>query len=158
MWLLRTWLASALICVVVASPIQASDAPAELVLKGIDGKTYKLSDYRGKWVVVNYWASWCPPCLEEIPDLVDFHDAHHDKDAVVWGINTESLPIAKLQTFAESYLVSYPVLQGSSDSADAIGPVPALPTTYLVSPKGEVVARNVGPLTRKQLEDFINSQ
>lgn len=158
MWLLRTWLASALLIGVVAGPIQASDAAAELVLKGIDGKTYRLSDYRGKWVVVNYWASWCPPCLEEIPDLVDFHDAHHDKDAVVWGINTESLPLAKLQTFAESYLVSYPVLQGSSDSAEAIGPVPALPTTYLVSPQGEVVARNIGPLTRKQLEDFINSQ
>lgn len=142
----------------LGSVVIAAEAPAELVLQGMDGKTYKLSDYRGKWVVVNYWASWCPPCLEEIPDLVDFHDAHHETNAVVWGINTESLPLERLRAFADSYLMSYPVLRGTSDSADAIGPIPALPTTYLVSPNGEVVAKNVGPLTRKQIEDFINSQ
>lgn len=136
----------------------ADTVTAEIVLPGIDGKTYKLSDYRGKWVVVNYWATWCPPCLEEIPDLVDFHDAHHDKDAVVLGINTESLAVERLQTFSESYLISYPVLYGDKDYRQLIGPVPALPTTYIVSPKGEAVARNIGPLTREQIEQFIAEQ
>ncbi|MGD8742901.1 MAG: TlpA disulfide reductase family protein [Granulosicoccaceae bacterium] len=131
---------------------------SEIVLPGIDGKTYKLSDYRGKWVVVNYWATWCPPCLEEIPDLVDFHDAHHDKDAVVLGVNTEDLTAERLRAFSESYLISYPVLYGDKDYRQLIGPVPALPTTYIISPKGEAVARNIGPLTREQIEQFIAGQ
>lgn len=131
---------------------------SEIVLPGIDGKTYKLSDYRGKWVVVNYWATWCPPCLEEIPDLVDFHDAHMDKDAVVLGVNTEDLAVERLLAFSESYLISYPVLYGDKDYRQLIGPVPALPTTYIVSPQGEAVARNIGPLTREQIEQFIADQ
>lgn len=130
-------------------------AETEFVLPGIDGKTYKLSDYRGKWVIVNYWATWCPPCLQEIPDLVDFHEKHKDRDAVVLGINTEDLTAERLRAFTESYLVSYPVLYGDPDYRQLVGPVPALPTTYIISPKGEVEARNVGPLTGEQIEQFI---
>jgi len=141
----------------LASQQVFADAPVDFSIKGIDGKTYKLSDYRGKWVVVNYWASWCPPCLEEIPDLAEFHDKHKDKDAVVLGINTEDLELKALADFSESYLISYPVLRGSSDpyAEYNIGPIPAMPTTYIVSPEGKVLARNVGPLTGKMIEDFM---
>jgi len=128
-------------------------------INDIEDKTHKLSDYRGKWVVVNYWATWCPPCLEEIPDLSDFHDRHKDKDAVVLGINTETLSKTRLADFSDSYLISYPVLRGSSDpSAEyMLGPVPALPTTYIVSPSGRVLARNVGPLTGEMIESFMKT-
>ncbi len=135
------------------------DDIVDFTLKDLSGKTHKLSDYRGKWVVVNYWATWCPPCLEEIPDLSDFHDKHKDKDAVVLGVNNEELPITKLTDFAESYLVSYPILPAPRDaSADyMLGPVPALPTTYIVSPAGRVMARNVGPLTGEMIESFMKT-
>ncbi|MDT8403589.1 TlpA disulfide reductase family protein [Sulfuriflexus sp.] len=126
-------------------------------IEDIHGKTHKLSDYRGKWVVVNYWATWCPPCLDEIPDLVEFHDKHREKDAVVLGINTEALTADRLRDFADSYFVSYPVLIGEpvADADYMLGPIPGLPTTYIVSPKGEVLTRNVGPLTGSMIEDYI---
>jgi len=131
----------------------------DFTIKDIKGQSLKLSDYRGKWVVVNYWATWCPPCLEEIPDLSDFHDNHKDKDAVVLGINTESLSQSRLVDFSESYLISYPVLIGSNDPTAnyMLGPVPALPTTYIVSPSGRVMARNVGPLTGEMIESFMKT-
>jgi len=145
--------------VAISSSSAAEGDIVDFTLKDLQGKTHKLSDYRGKWVVVNYWATWCPPCLEEIPDLSDFHDKHKDKDAVVLGINNEELPLAKLADFSESYLVSYPILPARRDASAnyMLGPVPALPTTYIVSPAGRVMARNVGPLTGEMIESFMKT-
>lgn len=131
-------------------------ADPDFALPDLDGEPQRLSDYRGKWVVVNYWATWCPPCLEEIPELVEFHDRHKERDAVVLGINMEQIPLETLRRFVDEHFVSYPVLVGSP-SMDTIGPVRGLPTTYLVAPDGRVVARQVGGVTAAGIETFINN-
>ena len=114
-----------------------------------------LSDYRGKWVIVNYWATWCPPCQEEIPDLVDFHERHKDKDAVVIGINTEDIGLEQLTSFVDSFLISYPILRSEPVMNTPLGPIPGLPTTYIIAPDGAPVARQVGPVTGEQLDKYI---
>jgi len=140
---------------------QASDATEKknrvvsMVLTDLQGREQSLADYRGKWVIVNYWATWCPPCLEEIPELVQFHNEHKDRDAVVWGINREEISRADLDLFVAKQQISYPLFQVPADSASVLGPVLSIPTTYLVSPKGKVVARHVGFVTVKKLEEFI---
>lgn len=131
-------------------------ANPDFTLLDIDGKQHRLSDYRGKWVVVNYWATWCPPCLEEIPELVDFHDRHKDTDAVVLGVNLEQVAPETLRQFVEEHFVSYPILPGKP-SMDTVGPVRGLPTTYLVAPDGRLVARQVGGVTAAGIETFINN-
>jgi thiol-disulfide isomerase/thioredoxin len=136
----------------------AQAEPAEFTLLDMKDKQHKLSDYRGKWVVVNYWATWCPPCLTEIPELVDFHEDHKDKDAVVLGVNFEDIGIEGLKRFSEEYFMNYPVLRTKPGASSALGVIPGLPTTYLVSPEGEVVARQVGPVTAKLIAEFINQQ
>lgn len=131
---------------------------AEFALRDIHGVERRLSDYRGKWVVVNYWATWCPPCLEEIPELAHFHEQHKGKDAVVLGVNFEDIDLAQLREFIKQYDVTYPVLLAGQDvraQPIALGPVPGLPTTYLVSPAGKVVAQNIGPITVEAIEAFI---
>ena len=138
------------------SSVQAE--PADFTLPDMENKQHKLSDYRGKWVVVNYWATWCPPCLTEIPELVDFHEDHKDKDAVVIGVNFEDISIEGLKLFSEEYFMNYPVLRTKPSASSALGVIPGLPTTFLVSPEGEVIARQVGPVTAKLIAEFISQQ
>jgi len=132
--------------------------PVDYSLPDMDGKVHSLADYRGKWVIVNYWATWCPPCQEEIPDLVNFHDKHKDEDAVVLGINLEDVGEEQLAAFVESFMISYPILRSEPLATTPLGPIPGLPTTYIIAPDGSPVARQVGPVTQKQLEDYIASK
>ena len=132
--------------------------PVDYSLPDLNGKKHSLADYQGKWVIVNYWATWCPPCQEEIPDLVEFHDRHKDDDAVVLGINFEDLGEEQLSSFVDSFMISYPILRSEPVAVTPLGPVPGLPTTFIIAPDGTPVARQVGPVTGKQLEDYIASK
>ena len=139
----------------------ANVAAAETVdfsLPDLTGKKRALSEFRGKWVVVNYWATWCPPCLSEIPELVEFHDKHKGKDAVVVGVDFEDIKVSELKEFTESYFMSYPILREKPAPRSELGLILGLPTSFLVSPAGEVVAKQTGPVTAKMIEDFINEQ
>ncbi|MBT2969781.1 MAG: thiol-disulfide oxidoreductase [gamma proteobacterium symbiont of Ctena orbiculata] len=135
-------------------------AAAETVdfeLPGLDGKHYRLSDYRGKWVLVNYWATWCPPCREELPELEVFHNNHKDTDAVVLGVAMERIEMPRLKAFVDEQFLSYPILIAKPAARTELGRVPGLPTSFLVNPEGKLVARQVGPLTLEDLESFITS-
>lgn len=132
-------------------------AAIDMPLTAVDGSQTSLSHYRGKWLVVNYWATWCPPCIVEMPELQSFHDEHASKDAMVLGINAELIAREKLQTFLEDYFITYPNFVSRPGESSELGLVPGLPTTFLVTPEGEVVARQVGPVTREMLEEFIEN-
>jgi len=138
-----------------AAPVMAE--PVDYSLPDLNGKIHSLADYKGKWIIVNYWATWCPPCQEEIPDLVDFHD-RKDDDAVVLGINFEDVGKEQLAAFVDSFMISYPILRSEPLAVTPLGLVPGLPTTYIIAPDGSPVARQVGPVTSKQLEDYIASK
>lgn len=127
----------------------------DMELKQVDGQIDQLSQYRGKWVVVNYWATWCPPCREEMPELQGFHDDHKDSDGVVLGINAEEITAERLNNFLDDYFISYPNYVAGPVYRTELGVVPGLPTTYLLTPEGELVARQVGGVTQKVIEDFI---
>jgi thiol-disulfide isomerase/thioredoxin len=143
---------------VLFASVTACADKVDFSLKDVEGVTHKLSDYRGKWVLVNYWATWCPPCLEEIPELVHFHEDHKDNDAIVIGINFEKIELKKLKQFIDENFVVYPVLLSKPAPDSPLGPIPGLPTSFLVSPEGELVAKTVGPVTVQSIEKFINDQ
>lgn len=136
----------------------AAAEPVDFSLPDLKGTVKNLSDYRGKWVVVNYWATWCPPCLTEIPELISFHESHKDKDAVVIGVDLEDIELAELNEFVESYFVNYPILRKKPAAKSSLGIITGLPTSFLVSPKGEVIAKQTGGVTAKMIEDFIAEQ
>lgn len=129
----------------------------DMPLTDIYGNQMNLNSYRGKWVVVNYWATWCPPCIVEMPELQSFHDEHVKTDALVIGINTELIGKQQLKDFLEDYFITYPVVNSKPTEKSELGLIPGLPTTFLVTPEGEVVARQVGPVTRDMIEQFIEN-
>jgi thiol-disulfide isomerase/thioredoxin len=130
--------------------------PVDLALTDLEGKQLKLSDYRGKWVVLNYWATWCPPCLEEIPELVNFHDTHKESDAVVIGIDMEMLKPSVLAQFVDDNFMSYPIVP-LVENMPSFDNVENFPTTYLIDPDGIAVVKHVGAVTAEGIEQFIKS-
>jgi peroxiredoxin len=128
---------------------------ADFLLKDIQGKTYRLADYRGKWVLVNFWATWCSPCLNEIPELNSLYNAHKDKDLLVIGIAMQSGSRIQVADFAQAHRISYPVVLGDFKIAKQIGVVDVLPSSYLYNPKGEQVSYQAGEVTRAGVETYI---
>ncbi len=135
----------------------ASAEKIQFSIPDINGKLHTATDYKGKWVVVNYWATWCPPCLDEIPELNAFYESHA-KDAVVLGVNYEEVEQQHLTKFIDDYFISYPVLKGNLGEPSPFGRVYGLPTTFIISPQGELVKTKVGEVTQKWIEDIISSK
>lgn len=143
--------------VFITALIAAVPSVAEQVdftLPDLQGKPVSLSDFRGKWVIVNYWATWCPPCLDEIPELVSLHEDNSDR-LVVLGIDYEEVNNDYLKEFVESQMMTYPVLRMDPKPVTRLGPITGLPTTYIISPQGERMARQEGPVTQEAIEAYI---
>lgn len=132
-----------------------ADGGINFSLPDIHGKVHSLAEYSGKWVVVNYWASSCQPCIKEIPELVAFHQRHQDRDVVLLGVDFEDIPLSWLKDFMDSVSMNYTVLRSEPSQKTPFGIVLALPTTFIVSPGGELVARQIGPVTAADLDAFI---
>ncbi len=134
----------------------STTAAAELdfELPGLDGQTQRLSDYRGDWVVVNYWATWCAPCRKEIPDLSALHDRRDD--VTVLGLAFEDTEVEAFERFLQQYPASFPILLVDVyDPPAAFGAPRALPTTHLVDAEGRMVHTWIGPVTGEMIEDRI---
>ena len=143
------------------APVMSAMAEGKLVfsLPDTQGKIHTLSQYAGKWVVVNYWATSCPPCIKEIPQLEAFHQRHKNHDAVVLGVDFEDISLAWLKDFMDSMSMSYPVLRSDpSQQVTPFGVIVMLPTTFIITPAGELVAHQAGAVTAADLEAFIKRQ
>jgi len=133
----------------------AADPVSEFSLPGLDGKQHTLAPYRGKWIIINYWATDCPPCLQEIPELERFHQAHKDTDAVVLGVNYEDIRPSWLEDFIKSVKMTYPVLRAEPDSVTPFGPIKVLPTTIIVSPEGEFMGARPGAVSAEMMDNYL---
>lgn len=131
----------------------AAQFAAAFELVDAEGKRHRLADYSGRWVVVNFWATWCVPCLQEIPDLAAF--ARERRDVVVLGIAVDAEDNeAKVRRFAARTGHDYPLVFSSAEVEKQLGTPQALPQTRVYGPTGKVTYDRVGRLTTRALHDL----
>jgi thiol-disulfide isomerase/thioredoxin len=122
------------------------------------GKEHRLSNYQGKWVLINYWATWCPPCLEEVPDLVALYDERKGKDLVMIGVAVDYKSEQEVARFVDDMLISYPIVLGTPKVMQAIGSAEVLPSTYIYNPQGKLIKIKRGLVTKQYIENLISAK
>ena len=134
-----------------------TEKPIDFTLQRLKGEALSLSEYRGKWLVLNYWATWCTPCRKEIPELSALHEARDD--IVVLGLAFEDTEMETFDAFLEEFNPAYPLLLVDVYAPpEPFGAPKALPTTIILNPDGYAVKTFLGPVTRENIESFIDAE
>ncbi|MFH1877689.1 MAG: redoxin domain-containing protein [Candidatus Omnitrophota bacterium] len=138
-----------------SSAVNAASMAPKFSLKDMDGKTFDLSDTKGKVVIVDFWATWCPPCRMEIPHFQSLYEEYKDKGLVVVGVALDRSGLDAVKSFVRENRVTYPVVMGNDDLADAYGGIRGIPTTFVLDREGRIVEKYVGYRDREVFEDAI---
>jgi peroxiredoxin len=136
-----------------ASKAEGTPAPQrapDFTLADLNGRQVKLSDFRGKLVVIDFWATWCPPCEFEIPVLNALYDSHRDRDVVILGVSVDTDGPEAVRTYAEKRQVRYQILLGSESLAREFG-APGFPSLIVVGPDGFIRSMHVGLVEQPEL-------
>ena len=119
-----------------------------------DGRKVKLSDFKGKPVIVNFWATWCAPCEAELPEFVQTYEKYKDQGLVILGVNAQESG-EDANKFVEKYNLSFPVTLDSRGEVMGLYGVRGLPTTLFIDPEGRVAVRWAGILTKPMIEEYL---
>ncbi len=137
--------------------LYAAYSQADTLLEGIDGSAIQLSSLQGKWVFINYWASWCGPCVDEIAELNQFYENHQSSNLAVFAVNYDALPLYKQQRLIRKFDIHYPSLTLHSVAKLHLGNISVVPITFVFSPDGKLTTALYGGQTLESLNDVMTS-
>ncbi len=140
----------------VAHLTESSPAP-DFSLVSLDGKTTRLSDFRGKAVLLNFWATWCGPCKIEMPWFVDFQKQYGSQGLQIVGIAMDDASKEDIAKFAKDMGVNYPILLGKESVGDQYGGVPALPESFVIARDGKILDKIIGLRGKGEIDDIIKT-
>ena len=144
----RSFIVAFLLC--LASLAASADDKFDYQLHDLDGRLHKASEQHGKWLVINFWATWCAPCLKELPELERFYQQNKDT-AHLWGVTFEDSDKASIVEFVERLGITFPILGYGEDPLTGYGEVRVLPTTFLINPEGLFQHRFEGPINAQDI-------
>lgn len=133
----------------------ARNAAPDFVLKDADGKTVKLSDYKGKVVLLNFWATWCGPCKIEIPWFVEFEQNYRDQGFAVLGVAMDEDGWSAVKPYVTDHKVNYRVVIGDDMTAQKFGGVDSLPTSFVIDKEGRIASTHIGLVSKKVYQNDI---
>ena len=134
-----------------------TSANFDFTLKDPAGANVKLSDYKGKVVLLNFWATWCGPCKVEIPEFVEAYNKYRDRGFVILGVlSQDDPPQQELQAFMSEFRMNYPVMREHAHLEESFGTLWALPTSFVIDRKGQVCSKHMGAFSKEDLEREIN--
>ncbi|MFC4712684.1 peroxiredoxin family protein [Planococcus dechangensis] len=133
------------------------EAAPDFELTTLTGEQMRLSDYRGKAVILNFWATWCPPCRAEMPHMQDFYENQQDNDVEVVAVNltTEDRGLSTIENFVEEYALSFPIPMDVDGEIGALYQAFSIPTSYVIDREGIVRHKIVGPMNEEMMNGFI---
>ena len=137
-----------------AGQLQGQPAP-DFALTSLDGKTVKLSDFRGKAVLLNFWATWCEPCKIEMPWFVDLQKKYGPQGLQVLGIAMDEASAKEIGDFAKKMGVNYPIVIGKESVGDQYGGIPYLPSTFYIDRGGKIIDSASGLVSRSEIENNV---
>ena len=124
-------------------------------LKDVEGKAIKSTSYLGKVVLLDFWATWCPPCREEIPSFIALQKKYEKQGLVVIGVSMDQEGPSIVKPFIKKNGINYPVVMGNDKLADAYGGIEGIPTTFVIDRQGRIVAKHVGLTEKAMFEKAI---
>ncbi len=127
-------------------------------LTTLDGKTVKLSDYKGKKVILNFWATWCPPCRAEMPDMQKYYEEQAQEDNVeILAVNLTTIDkgLDKINSFVEEFNLTFPIPMDTEGEIGDVYQAVTIPTSYIIDTEGRVQQKVVGPMNEEMMENFI---
>jgi len=116
----------------------------DFALPDLEGNIVKLSDFEGKVIILDFWATWCPPCVQEIPHFVELYEKYQDNGFQMIGIAISSGSVENVKKFATEHGINYLILMGNREVARKYGRVNAIPTTFLIDREGRIVNKYIG--------------
>jgi peroxiredoxin len=137
--------------------VDAKSANLNFTFKDVHGKPFALSDYKGKVVLLDFWATWCPPCRKEIPGFIELYNSYRSRGFAVIGVSMDE-STSDVKRFARKYQMNYPILIGTgrTDLEPAFGELP-LPTAFVIARDGRICAKHDGLTPKEQFEKEIVS-
>jgi len=142
---------------IASQPKAGTELAPDFMLKTIDGTSLRLSDYRGKVVLLDFWATWCAPCQEEIPRFVEWQNQYRDRGLQVIGVSMDDSP-APVQRFSREFRVNYPVAVGTQNIASQYGGILGLPVNFVIGRNGKIKAKHLGLYDLTLLKRELNEQ